>query len=294
MDEDGIPRQPGGRRHYCPNSPQYRQLTRRLVLAMAERYGNHPDVIGWQIDNEFGDQGTAHCYCPNCLVAFQQWLQERYLTLDALNHAWGNVFWSQTFTAWEQIRLPVRTLNQPNPCASLDFFRFASSSVIAYQQLQIDALHSFICQDQFITHNLMWLYTDIDYFKLSEPLDFLSYDSYPHGYHDFWRKRLYADNELPVHYANDVGDPILTSFSHDLTRSLSKRPFWIMEQQAGHINWSRYNAPVRAGAVRLWTWHAAAAGAEAVVYFRERECPTHKNNIIPGYAIMITARSGIF
>jgi beta-galactosidase len=45
-----------------------------------------------------------------------------------------------------------------------------------------------------------------------------------------------------------------------------------MEQQAGPINWGSINPGVRPGTVRLWTWHALAAGAEAVIYFRWRAC----------------------
>ena len=36
------------------------------------------------------------------------------------------------------------------------------------------------------------------------------------------------------------------------------------------VNWASYNPVVRPGTVRLWTWHALAAGADAVVYFRWR------------------------
>jgi beta-galactosidase len=47
-------------------------------------------------------------------------------------------------------------------------------------------------------------------------------------------------------------------------------PYWVMEQQCGNINWSKSNTGIRPGAVRLWTWHALAKGAGAVVYFRWR------------------------
>jgi beta-galactosidase len=56
----------GHRRHYCPNHPGFREQTRAIVTAMADHYRGHPAVIGWQIDNEFGDR----CYCPNCARAF--------------------------------------------------------------------------------------------------------------------------------------------------------------------------------------------------------------------------------
>lgn len=41
-------RHAGSRRHYCPNSPTYRDYTRRIVTALAERYGHDERVIGWQ------------------------------------------------------------------------------------------------------------------------------------------------------------------------------------------------------------------------------------------------------
>ncbi len=53
-------------------------------------------------------------------------------------------------------------------------------------------------------------------------------------------------------------------------RGLKQGPFWVMEQQAGHINWAETNHAVRPETVRLWTWHAVASGAETIVYFRWR------------------------
>jgi beta-galactosidase len=58
--------------------------------------------------------------------------------------------------------------------------------------------------------------------------------------------------------------------AHDLMRGLKQGPFWVMEQQAGHINWAETNHAVRPETVRLWTWHAIASGAETIVYFRWR------------------------
>jgi beta-galactosidase len=43
-----------------------------------------------------------------------------------------------------------------------------------------------------------------------------------------------------------------------------------MEQQCGNVNWSVNNTGIRPGTVRLWTWHALASGAEAVLFFRWR------------------------
>src|SRR5215211_4322914 len=72
--DDGIPLTFGNRREYCPNHPIYHDYTRRIVTRLAEHYATHPQIIGWQIDNEFGER----CYCPICAHAFQDWLHCRY------------------------------------------------------------------------------------------------------------------------------------------------------------------------------------------------------------------------
>ena len=89
VDAQGRRRRQGGRRHYCPNSGTYHRHTVRIVDALASRYGRHPAVAGWQIDNEFGWAGTTHCYCETCTRAFRGWLQAKYGTLEALEKAWN-------------------------------------------------------------------------------------------------------------------------------------------------------------------------------------------------------------
>jgi len=285
VDAQGRRRSFGGRRHYCANSPDYRQHTRRVVGAMATRYGQHPrrvvgamatrygqhpEVIGWQIDNEFGGGQTARCYCHNCVAAFRIWLQRRYGGLDALNEAWGTVFWSQTYTDWTQIEPPALAVERPNPSHVLDYYRFSSDSWVDYQQIQIDLLRAKTNGAQFVTTNLMGLFSDLDYYKLAQPLDFITWDSYPTGQSERWREMLYASGGAD--HAYDVGDPAITGLAHDLMRGAKDKPFWIMEQQPGHINWADYNPAPRSGVVRLWTWDDIAHGADTVVYFRWRAC----------------------
>jgi beta-galactosidase len=285
VDSQGRRRRFGSRRHYCVDSPTYHSYTRRIVRAMAERYASHPAVIGWQIDNEFGCHDTARCYCDESVAAFRRWLQQRYGTLEALNLAWGTVFWSQTYTDWEQIGAPILTPTEPNPSHVLDYYRFASDSNVAYQQIQVDILRESFpkmptspvdplvdqVQNPFITHNFMGNFTDLDYHALAWPLDLISWDSYPTGHGEEGSNALYFPGEPRPQLAYDVGDPYVTGFCHALIRGLKQgAPIWVMEHQCGNINWSRTNTGIRPGAVRLWSWHALASGAEAVVFFRWR------------------------
>jgi beta-galactosidase len=270
VDAQGRRRRYGSRRHYCPNSPTYLHHTERIVAAMASRYGNHSAVAGWQIDNEFGCHDTAHCYCEDCAASFRKWLEARYGTIEALNDAWGTIFWSQIYNDWSEIDPPNLTIAEPNPSHMLDYYRFFSDAFVTYQQLQISILRRYISGDQILTTNFMSQFSDLDYYDLASPLDLVTMSSYPTG-HAESRSSLYMPSSKQPKFAFDVGDPYLTSLNHTLMRGFkSQRPFWIMEQQCGNVNWAEYNTGIRPGTVRLWTWHALASGAEAVLYFRWR------------------------
>ena len=270
VDAHGHRRRPGSRRHYCPNSPTYRQHVVRIVNALASRYGEHPAVVGWQIDNEFGCHDTARCYCEMCAASFRSWLEAKYGTIDALNDAWGTVFWSQIYGDWSEIDPPNLTIAESNPSHVLDYSRFSSDAFVTFQQLQISTLRLHIPERQIVMTNFMSRFADLDYYKLASPLDFVTMSSYPTG-HAESKPSLYMPDNLQPNFAYDVGDPYITSLGHTLMRGFKMhRPFWVMEQQCGNVNWSSYNTGVRPGTVRLWTWHALASGAEAVLYFRWR------------------------
>lgn len=270
VDVQGRRRHTGGRKHYCPSSDTYHQHTVRIVTAMASRYGKHTGIVGWQIDNEFGWASYARCYCEKCTRAFRRWLEIKYGTIEALNNAWGTIFWSQTYGEWSEIELPNLTVGEPNPSHVLDYYRYSSDSIVAYQQLQISTLQPHISESQIVTTNFMSQFTDLDYYDLADPLDFVSMSSYPTG-HAEARSSLYMPSSILPTFAYDVGDPYVTGLGYMLMRGFKQqRPFWVMEQQCGNVNWSTYNTGVSPGTVRLWTWHALASGADAALYFRWR------------------------
>lgn len=270
VQADGQRRRHGSRRHYCINSETYHWHTQRIVTAMAARYGAHPAIIGWQIDNEFGCHYSSRCYCENCARGFRRWLEAKYQTITALNLAWGNVFWSQIYNDWSEIDPPNLTVAEANPSHVLDYDRFSSDGFVFYQQLQIDAIKPHLAQHQVVTTNYMGQFTDINYYDLARSLDLVTMSSYPTG-HAESNPSLYMPGNTRPSLAYDVGDPYITGFGHSLMRGFKPhRPFWIMEQQCGNVNWAVYNTGVRPGTVRLWTYQALAAGAEAVVYFRWR------------------------
>jgi beta-galactosidase len=133
INERGLPVQHGNRCHYCPTSPNMIAASKRIIAAMAERFGPNPNVIGWQTDNEF----SRVCYCDRCRQSFQQFLAQHYATLDALNQYWSTAYWSQTYSSWDQIPIPI---GSHNPGLMLEFKRFVTATNRQFQKYQIDIL----------------------------------------------------------------------------------------------------------------------------------------------------------
>lgn len=254
VNADGVALEFGSRRDYSPTNLAYRQYAVRIARKMAEHYRDNPHVIGWQIDNEFGDR----CYSPSTRLAFHDWLRRKYGSLDALNRAWGTRFWSHVFTDWAQIPAPVKTIHgQHNPGLHLDYYRFISDVYVEFQQLQIDAIRDVSPPDHFITHNLMgFKYPNINYYDLAAPLDLVSWDNYPRG---FWIT------------TPDI-DPVPLALGHATMRSLKLKNFWVMEQQSGPGAWDIIPPMPRPGEIALWAYQAVAHGADGIVFFRWRTC----------------------
>lgn len=241
----------GGRRHNCFANEDYHRLSERIVRKMGEHYAEHPNVVGWQIDNEFGGND---CRCDKCRAQFQTWLKARYGSLDEINRAWGTHFWGQRFSAWDEIPIPDDRAGDwaiSNPSASLDWQRFTSQQSVDFLTDQVDILHDTCPPTQFVTHNFMGLHDSIDYYKLAKPLDFVSWDNYP---------KL------------SPAIPYDSSLAADVMRGLKKQNFLIMEQTAGPLGWSVFSRSPQPGELRKICYQQLAHGADGQVWFRWRSC----------------------
>ncbi|NDD28927.1 MAG: beta-galactosidase [Proteobacteria bacterium] len=265
---DGRVRGFGSRRHYCFSSPVYREESRRIVTALAQRYGDHPAVGGWQTDNEFGCHDTVRCACARCAEAFRAWLAARHGDVGTLNAAWGTVFWSQEYAAFEAVELPVGSVTEPNPSQVLDYWRFAAEQVARYNRMQVEIIRRH-APGRFITHNFMGFFTDYDPSEISRDLDFASHDCYPLGFTDTFT----AFDEIERTRWARTAHPDVAAFQHDWYRGAGRGRFWVMEQQPGPVNWAPWNPSPAPGMIRLWTHEALAHGAETVSYFRWRQAP---------------------
>lgn len=265
---DGQPRKFGSRRHYCFSSPRYREQSRRITREMAQRYGLHPAVVAWQTDNEYGCHDTVLSTSAAAAEGFRAWLAARYGQVDALNAAWGTRFWSQIYLGFDEVDLPVQTVTEANPAHVLDWWRFASSEVDAFNREQVDILRA-LSPGRPVSHNFMGFFTGFDHHEVARSLDIATWDSYPLGF----TQNFFLTAQEKVRWAR-TGHPDVAAFHHDLYRGMCPGGrWWVMEQQAGPVNWAQWNPAPHDGMVRLWTWQAFAHGAELVSYFRWRQAP---------------------
>lgn len=88
VDADGIVMIHGARQHVSYEHPEVRKACLRIVDAMARELGNHPSLVGWQIDNEFKCH-VAEDFSDAAVAHWQRWLEAKYQTVGTLNAAWG-------------------------------------------------------------------------------------------------------------------------------------------------------------------------------------------------------------
>ncbi len=267
VDAEGRPRKFGSRRHYDFSHLGYRDECRRIARLMGERYGKNPHIAAWQIDNEYDCHDTTLSYSDAARRGFQDWLAQKYQSTDALNRAWGNVFWSMEYDHFDQIDLPNLTVTEPNHPHQLAFRRYSSDQVVAFNKVQADELRRHT--DAPLIHNYMGRITTFDHWKVGADLDIASWDSYPIG---FLSDRLEGTSKEKKKFLRQ-GHPDMQAFHHDLYRAVGKCRLWVMEQQPGPVNWAPYNPAPLPGMARLWAWEAFAHGAETVCYFRWRQAP---------------------
>lgn len=242
VNEEGRRAEHGNRQQFNWANPKYRELTRKIAEEMARRFGHNPNVLGWQIDNEYSDVS----FDPETRTQFQQWLKARYGTLDNLNARWTTAYWSETYTAWDQIPIQV---GYGNPGLLLSWMRFVSDTWRSYQKNQLDVIRANSNPRQFITTNTMGAFDGFDHYTVEQDLDMAAWDDYV------------GEGHL---------DAIRNGAAHDLTRGFKQKNFWVMETQPGNVNWAPINNSLDKGEVRAMAWHDVGHGADAVSYWQWR------------------------
>jgi beta-galactosidase len=247
---DGTTRWPGGRQAWCPSSPVFREHSLALVEQVARRYGEHPALQLWHVNNELGCHNSL-CYCDVSAAAFRDWLRDRYGSTEALNRAWGTAFWSQRYGSFDEVLPPRLTLSTPNPTQVLDFHRFSSDALLEQHLAEAEVIrrHSGIP----VTTNFMVTahQRDADYWSWAPHMDVVANDHY-------------LDHRLPEPETE-------LAFCADLTRGLAGgQPWVLMEHSTGAVNWQPVNVAKVPGEMLRTSVSHLARGADALCFFQWR------------------------
>ncbi len=246
VDEDGTRASHGARRHFSYASHRYRAYARRIVREMARRYGHDRRVVGWQLDNEIGPPS----FDAEARARWHGFLAGRFGTIAALNRAWSTAYWSQAYQRFDQV--PLHASGPQNPGLLLEARHFQTALWREYLMDQAAVLRTATDPAQFITTNTMFWNDGFDHYAVHEGLDLAAWDDY-------------IQDPEPDWVANGA--------NHDLVWGYKQKNFWLMETQAGRVDWVGVNRALRPGQVREMGWQAVMHGADAVLYWQFRPAP---------------------
>jgi beta-galactosidase len=240
----------GSRQQYSPSSSTYRRYADRLVRALAERYGAHPGLEAWHVNNELACH-VPHDYSDESAAAFRVWLETRYGSVEKLNEAWGTSFWSQAYGSFAEVMPPRAMPTFPNPTQLLDFDRFSSDAWLGVYRAEAAILRE-LSPGVPITTNFMGFFKHADYWAWAREMDFVSDD----------------------HYVDpaDPAAPAYAAMTRDLMRSLGGGAPWIlMEQSTSAVNWRERNAAKPPNMHRQLSLQSVARGADGIMQFQWRQ-----------------------
>ncbi len=240
----------GERHNHCFTSPLYRKKVKIINGLLAKRYGNEKNLLGWHISNEY----NGECHCDLCQDAFRSFLKDKYKTLDELNKKWYTAFWNSTFTNWEEIQSPSPIGSFSLHGLNLDWKRFVTWQTRDFMLAEIDSIREFEDKKP-VTTNFMGTFEHLDYWRLKDGLDIVSWDAYPQ-----WHME-----------ESDIDVGVKASFDHSLTRSLLKKPFLLMESCPSSTNWQDISRLKRPGLLELASIQSIAHGSQSVMFFQIRK-----------------------
>jgi beta-galactosidase len=246
----------GARQEVDFTHPAFRFHAERVIRKIMARYADHPAVIGFQVDNEPGNE-LLHNH--GVFQRFVDHLRHTYGDVETLNTAWGLVYWSHRLSTWEDLWTPDGNVQ---PQYQLAWRRFQAEQTTQFIGWQVDIVREYTRPDQFVTTCLAYDRPALDDDALSRRLDITAGNPY------------YAMQDglaLPDAGTSQQGWTTTGTWavylSADRMFSSRQEPFLVTETNAHSIGYPWNNRPAYDGQWRQAAWALISRGATMIEYW---------------------------
>jgi beta-galactosidase len=261
----------GGRQNMNFTDPTYLSYAERIIRRLLDRYGRHPAVIGFQVDNE---TGTGMLHNRNVIERFRRHLREKYESVDSLNEIWGLNYWSHRLGDWHDLWPPqgisrhgTGASGNTNPGYDLEWRRFQARLTTEFIAWQVALVKEYAGPDQFVTQDVVGGYGrgDSDSYQIGQAVDVLAMNSqHPtQGGLD-----LSGEEQAPPPQGHWQEEGVsLLYFKSDLAWSARRSNFLVTESNPISVGGSVPTFPAYDGQWRQAAYAYISRGSNMVAYW---------------------------
>jgi beta-galactosidase len=249
----------GARQEMDFTHPAFRFHAERVTRKVIGRYADHPAVIGYQVDNEPGNELLHN---RGVFQRFVDHLRRTYGEVTTLNREWGLVYWSHQLSTWEDLWLPD---GNAQPQYEQAWRRFQADQVTEFITWQAEIAREYARPGQFVTTCLSYDRPGVDDEGLTASLDVTAGNSY----------HVMQDG-LALPAADSAGQSWATVgtwamyLSADRMYASRQEPFLVTETNAQSIGPAWTTRPGYDGQLRQVAWALVSRGARMIEYWQWR------------------------
>ncbi|MEV2234129.1 beta-galactosidase [Streptomyces phaeochromogenes] len=248
----------GARQEVDFTHPAFRFHAERVIRRMVARYVGHPAVIGFQVDNEPGNE-LLHNH--GVFERFVDHLRARYGDVETLNREWGLVYWSHRLSTWSDLWTPDGNVQ---PQYDVAWREFQAQQVTEFIGWQADIVREYAGPEQFVTTCISYKRPAVEDDELTDRLDIATGNAY-YGMQD----DLLLPDPTPDDHQQDWQTTGVWALyqTADWMFSSRQEPFLVTETNACSIGMPWDNRPAYDGQWRQAAWALVARGARMIEYW---------------------------
>jgi len=246
----------GARQEVDFTHPAFRFHAERVIRKIIGRYADHPAVVGFQVDNEPGNE-LFHNH--GVFQRFVDSLRHTYGDVQKLNDEWGLVYWSHRLSDWADLWTPDGNYQ---PQYDVAWRQFQADQTTEFIGWQADIVREYARPDQFVTTCIAYERPAMADDELVRRLDVTAGNPY------------YAMQDGLLHPQTRPAQQNWTTrgtwalyLSADRMYSSQQRPFLVTETNAQSIGFPWDNRPAYDGQWRQAAWALVSRGAKMIEYW---------------------------